>query len=1168
MKKSALTIAAVAGLAALPIWSYLQNDTSSKLDGLVTQKPTAAEQVQTNVLQPVKFVSDVEGVFTEKNTSAQGGHDNCESCTAAHEKASRENVAEQNGSNPTIAMPLDKVWEESVFRGGEGQEIEFTLPDGKNFKGVVELAQYDGERLRSVNGKTSSPSKGGFYFVRNDIEGAAGPYSGFVRISGSQQGYKVAYNQETRIAQLEAAGMDEIVCHGYKAIPKSKGVGAAVPATSNRAEIIKLESLPGATGVLYLDFDGEAGPFPGWGEDGGVGDFDAEAPEVTDASVRDVWERVSEDYAPFNINVTTDLAVYQAAPVTSRMQIILTPTNDAAPDAGGVAYLNAFNSAEPKKVCWSFYATGKEAAEVVSHEFGHTFGMRHDGTTNPPAEYYDGHGVGAVGWAPIMGVGYEKELVQWSKGEYANPTRSNEDDIQMIARANRVGMRIDDHGNNATTATVVTLSGAGDTAAVSQKGIIHLQTDVDVFALNLGSGSLSLQCVPFENGANLDVLMELKNAAGTVVASSNPDTALNATIEQTVAAGVYYLEISGVGRGNPLQDGYTDYGSIGQYTLTGTAPIGGGGGGGGGSDDHGNTFARATNLTAPGGGDGNLEIAGDVDFFRFTVTTAGIYTIDSSGVTDVAGVLYNGTYNQIASDDDSAGNRNFRLRRELTPGTYYFRVKASNGIATGAYSLSLLATTARIPIINVNAIAGTVISSGDAAPTVQKGNHFGIILPYGSTQRSFRVFNSGTADLVMNGNPVISITGAAAGEFRLTAIPRAVVAPSSGVAFTVAYNPRSIGVHTATVVIRSNDPARLTYSFTIRGGADPILGGFASAIAVNAGQVLAGSIDSMGEADVYKIVVPSSSNYVIGTEGSIDTFGQLYTSAGSLLASNDDGGTAGNFRIVRTLAAGTYYARVTGRTSTTTGQYQFSARIETMVPDIEVVGLSNMTISNLDATPSLVDGTDFGSLNALSGYVERTFIIKNVGLAPLELNGVPSVEISGTGANHFTVVQLPSRTIESASQTAFKVRFNPAFSGTHFATIRIRNNDMSASRMAFSVKGVGVGLSDDHEGSFVGATVMPILDDMNGVLERGGDVDRFKITVEYAGTYVIQTTGSTDTTGVLYNAAYSQLATDTDSGNGANFLIRRALTPGTYYIQVRGFNSTTTGPYVLSVARP
>ena len=28
--------------------------------------------------------------------------------------------------------------------------------------------------------------------------------------------------------------------------------------------------------------------------------------------------------------------------------------------------------------------------------------------------YYKGHG----GWAPIMGVGYYKAVVQWSKGEY------------------------------------------------------------------------------------------------------------------------------------------------------------------------------------------------------------------------------------------------------------------------------------------------------------------------------------------------------------------------------------------------------------------------------------------------------------------------------------------------------------------------------------------------------------------------------------------------------------------------------------------------------------------------------------------------------------------------------------------------------------------------------
>jgi PKD repeat protein len=76
-------------------------------------------------------------------------------------------------------------------------------------------------------------------------------------------------------------------------------------------------------------------------------------------------------------------------------------------------------------------------------------------------------------------------------------------------------------------------------------------------------------------------LVELRNSAGTVLASANPEEALNATLSFAVPlAGTYYVSVQGVGKGDPLTTGYTNYGSVGNYTLTvtalttaGTAPV-------------------------------------------------------------------------------------------------------------------------------------------------------------------------------------------------------------------------------------------------------------------------------------------------------------------------------------------------------------------------------------------------------------------------------------------------------------------------------------------------------------------------------------------------------------------------------------------------------------------
>ncbi len=57
----------------------------------------------------------------------------------------------------------------------------------------------------------------------------------------------------------------------------------------------------------------------------------------------------------------------------------------------------------------NLYGVAKYISDVASHEAGHAFGLHHDGTSTE--EYYDGHGSGAVGWAPIMGEGYCKNLL-------------------------------------------------------------------------------------------------------------------------------------------------------------------------------------------------------------------------------------------------------------------------------------------------------------------------------------------------------------------------------------------------------------------------------------------------------------------------------------------------------------------------------------------------------------------------------------------------------------------------------------------------------------------------------------------------------------------------------------------------------------------------------------
>jgi PKD repeat protein len=102
--------------------------------------------------------------------------------------------------------------------------------------------------------------------------------------------------------------------------------------------------------------------------------------------------------------------------------------------------------------------------------------------------------------------------------------------------------------------------------------VIGTRTDVDVFAFVSGGGAVSLTVSGAALKPNLDILAELRDANGNLVASSNPAASLSATISTTVAAGTYYLSVDGVGFGDPAVDGYSDYASLGEYHIKGTYP--------------------------------------------------------------------------------------------------------------------------------------------------------------------------------------------------------------------------------------------------------------------------------------------------------------------------------------------------------------------------------------------------------------------------------------------------------------------------------------------------------------------------------------------------------------------------------------------------------------------
>jgi hypothetical protein len=366
-------------------------------------------------------------------------------------------------------------------------------------------------------------------------------------------------------------------------------VRAKTAVAVSQGPAFQLHSKPGSNRIIYLDFDGHTITGTAWNRgrpstvnvtpydtDGNPAIFSTAEQNV----VRAVWQRVAEDYASFDVDVTTQAPAESAITRTGASdlqfgtRVLIDPTSwyQSSCGCGGVAYVGVFDNTsyhayyQPALVFTRGVGTGaKNIAEAASHEAGHNLGLSHDGTSTQG--YYTGHGA----WAPIMGVGYSKAISQWSKGEYTGA--NNKQDDYTVVGQNGVALRADDHGNGTSTATALALGG-------TTNGVYATEPDVDVFRIDVAAGTFTFAANAAPLGGNLDIKLDLLNSSGAVVATANPasgqtdagtPTGLSASIRRQVTAGRYYLRVDNVGYGNPLNTGYSTYGSRGAYSVRVTA---------------------------------------------------------------------------------------------------------------------------------------------------------------------------------------------------------------------------------------------------------------------------------------------------------------------------------------------------------------------------------------------------------------------------------------------------------------------------------------------------------------------------------------------------------------------------------------------------------------------
>ena len=394
-----------------------------------------------------------------------------------------------------------------------------------------------------------------------------------------------------------------------------------------------LHSRPGASKVIYLDFNGHTikGALwntdlvatsivvPAFDIDGKVGTFNY----AEHAMIQKIWKEISDSFAAFDVDVTTqDPGVENVRKSSvgdttygsrvcfggksSYLPNLLQPGDD--PDGIlGITMLNSFNY-QVTPVAYandcpvlifsdSIYQKGsaKDVADTAVHELGHAFNLNHsttdDGTTQ--VEYYAGHN----DWAPYMGDTMGKSVAQWTNGDYNENATNNEDELDIISTS--IPYIADDHGGTTATATLLNTTKAKlpVRSAIpvyvytsSATGLIHDRADKDYFKIEVGEGEFYAEAIAADPQANLNVGVRLLDSAGDELFdaydySYSSEDGMNGYIYNvSLAAGTYYIEVDGVGAlwdadyayfynddvGDSFE-AFTDYASIGRYTLKTTS---------------------------------------------------------------------------------------------------------------------------------------------------------------------------------------------------------------------------------------------------------------------------------------------------------------------------------------------------------------------------------------------------------------------------------------------------------------------------------------------------------------------------------------------------------------------------------------------------------------------
>ena len=530
----------------------------------------------------------------------------------------------------------------------------------------------------------------------------------------------------------------------------------------------------------------------------------------------------------------------------------------------------------------------------------------------------------------------------------------------------------------------------------------------------------------------------------------------------------------------------------------------------------------------------STDPGGDIDWYRFNATSGVPYTLETFGSIDLYMELYEyGPYGLtlLFADDDGAGYPNPKIVFTCEEsGTYYFLIRGYNSSITGDYEVSVV-EYGRAPPQNLQIIdvSFRYISLSWNAPVSSK------ITPGKEATGREAEIDAMLSAAGLGGYNVYRSTTSGGTGVRLNSSP---ISSTNYTDTTV--SPGTTYYYTVTAVY--SDPQRES--------------GRSNEVQVETPQVVwlavdgtryAESISPGGDVDWYRFIAAEYVRYTLETFGSTDMVMYLYDRDGStLIYSNDDGGVENNSKIIWTCPqSGTYYIKLRAWGSIT-GNYEVSV-VESGVPVPQNLEISGITLTSV----SLVwDSPISSKIVAGKEAVERESMVD----AMLSAAGFSGYNVYRSTTSGGSGVKLNSSPVSGTSYTDNTV----SAGNTYYYTVTAVFSDpvMESERSNEVQADVPEMIWLAVDGTTYSASISP-----------EGDFDWYRFNASAGVPYLMETSGTTDMYMELYDRDGVTLIFENDDGkiDLNSRILWRFESSGTYYIRLRGWSSSETGSYEVSV---